>query len=109
VDDLLASYWARHGVTRTTFDPEEIAQRLVFALVDSGARILEEGIALRASDIDVVYLSGYGFPRHRGGPMFYADRVGLPRVVEALRRFHGPDWEPAPLLARLAAEGKTFN
>jgi len=109
VDELLASYWARHGVTRTTFDPEEIAQRLVFALVNSGAQILEEGIALRASDIDVVYLSGYGFPRHRGGPMFYADRFGLPRVVEELRRFHGPDWEPAPLLVRLAAENKTFN
>ena len=109
VDELLADYWQRHGITRTTFDPEEIAQRLVFALVDSGARILEEGIALRASDIDVVYLSGYGFPRHRGGPMFYADRVGLPRVLEALRRFHGPDWEPAPLLVRLAAENKTFN
>jgi 3-hydroxyacyl-CoA dehydrogenase len=109
VDELLAAYRERHGVPRTTFSPEEIAQRLVFALVDAGARILEEGIALRASDIDVVYLSGYGFPRHRGGPMFYADTVGLPSVVAALRRFHGPDWEPAPLLARLAAAGERFS
>jgi 3-hydroxyacyl-CoA dehydrogenase len=109
VDELLSDYWQRHGVTRTSFDPDEIAQRLVFALTDAGARILEEGIALRASDIDVVYLSGYGFPRHRGGPMCYADTVGLPRVLEALRRFHGADWAPAPLLVRLAAENKTFN
>jgi 3-hydroxyacyl-CoA dehydrogenase len=109
VDGLLADYWQRHGVTRTTFDPQEIAQRLVFALTDSGARILEEGIAQRASDIDVVYLSGYGFPRHRGGPMFYADTVGLATVVEALRRFHGPEFEPAPLLVRLAESGGKFN
>jgi 3-hydroxyacyl-CoA dehydrogenase len=109
VDEILAAYWQRNGVSRTAFDPEEIAQRLVFALVDSGARILEEGIALRASDIDVVYLSGYGFPRHRGGPMFYADTVGLPSVLAALRRFHGQGWEPAPLLARLAADNGRFN
>jgi 3-hydroxyacyl-CoA dehydrogenase len=109
VDQLLADYRERHGVARTTFDPEEIAQRLVFALVDSGAHILEEGIALRASDIDVVYLSGYGFPRHRGGPMFYADTVGLPTVLAALRRFHGGDWQPAPMLARLAEENAKFN
>jgi 3-hydroxyacyl-CoA dehydrogenase len=109
VDQLLAEYRERHAVARTTFDPEEIAQRLVFALADSGARILEEGIALRASDIDVVYLSGYGFPRHRGGPMFYADTVGLPTVLAALRRFHGNDWQPAPLLQRLAEQNATFH
>ena len=108
VDDLLADYWRRHGVSRTTFDPEEIVQRLVFALTDAGARVLEEGVALRASDIDVVYLFGYGFPRHEGGPMHYANRVGLPAVVEALRRFHGDGWQPAPLLERLAREGGRF-
>jgi 3-hydroxyacyl-CoA dehydrogenase len=109
VDELLQSYWQHHGVRRTGFEPDEIVRRLVFALVDAGARILEEGIALRASDIDVVYLAGYGFPRHRGGPMWYADTVGLPEVLAALRGFHAEDWQPAPLLVRLAEEGGTFN
>ena len=86
----------------------------MFALVNEGARILEEGIAARASDIDIVYLNGYGFPLHRGGPMLYADTVGLANVVRALRRFAAepgadPSWQPAPLLVRLADEGKTFN
>jgi 3-hydroxyacyl-CoA dehydrogenase len=108
VDGLLAEYWHRHGVERTTFDPQEIVQRLVFALTDEGARILDEGIALRASDIDVVYLAGYGFPRHQGGPMHHANAVGLPVVLDALRRFHGGDWRPAPLLERLAREGGRF-
>jgi 3-hydroxyacyl-CoA dehydrogenase len=108
VEGLLREYWERHGVTPSSYEPDEIARQLVFALVDAGAHILEEGIALRASDIDVVYLSGYGFPRHRGGPMWYANSVGLPTVVDALRRFHGDDgWQPAPLLARLAeADGR---
>jgi 3-hydroxyacyl-CoA dehydrogenase len=109
VEGILAEFWARHGVTPTSFGPESIAQQLVFALVDAGARILAEGIALRASDIDVVYLSGYGFPRHVGGPMWYADTVGLPTVVDSLRRSHGDGWEPAPLLVRLAAEGSSFR
>jgi 3-hydroxyacyl-CoA dehydrogenase len=87
----------------------------VYALVNEGARILEEGIAQRSGDIDVVYLNGYGFPAHRGGPMFYADQVGLTDVARALRRIAavpGNDpavWMPAPLLTRLAGEGKTFN
>ncbi|MFE5705412.1 3-hydroxyacyl-CoA dehydrogenase NAD-binding domain-containing protein [Rhodococcus koreensis] len=98
VDNLLTSFHEKNGTQLHTFDPDEIVQRLIFALVDEGARILEEGIALRASDIDVVYLSGYGFPRHRGGPMFYADTVGLNTVLSALRRFAPTDWEPAPLL-----------
>ncbi|HEX3591140.1 MAG TPA: 3-hydroxyacyl-CoA dehydrogenase NAD-binding domain-containing protein [Pseudonocardiaceae bacterium] len=110
VEEILTDYWRRHGVRRTTYEPDEIVQRLVFALVDVGAHILEEGIAQRASDIDVVYLSGYGFPRHRGGPMWYADSAGLPEVLAALRRFHADDgWQPADLLVRLADEGKTFN
>ena len=94
---------------------EEIVQRLVFALVNEGARIVEEGIALRASDIDMVYLTGYGFPLFRGGPMNYADTVGLFNVVQAMKRFaKNPNddatfWQPAPLLAKLAAEGKTFS
>lgn len=110
VDDILSRYWDKTGVQRTSYDPEEIVQRLVFALVDAGARILDEGIALRASDIDVVYLSGYGFPRHRGGPMWYANSVGLSNVLAALQRFHGDDgWQPAAGLARLAKEGGSFS
>jgi 3-hydroxyacyl-CoA dehydrogenase len=85
----------------------------VYALVNEGARILEEGIALRASDIDMVYLSGYGFPLFRGGPMFYADTVGLAHVLAAIegyaRGYHGEAWTPASLLVRLAAEGRGFN
>ena len=86
---------------------------MVYALVNEGARILEEGIAARAVDIDVVYLAGYGFPAWRGGPMFYADTVGLKNVVTAMEEYakgyRGALWQPAPLLARLAAEGGTFN
>jgi 3-hydroxyacyl-CoA dehydrogenase len=109
VDELLATYWREHGVTRAAVAPEEIVERLLFALADAGARIVAEGVALRGSDIDVVWLAGYGFPRHRGGPMYHADRVGPPAVLAALRRFHGDDgWRPAPLLARLAADGGAF-
>jgi 3-hydroxyacyl-CoA dehydrogenase len=86
----------------------------MYALVNEGARILEEGIAARASDIDIVYLNGYGFPLHRGGPMLYAETVGLPNVLRALRRFAaepGADasWQPAALLVKLADEGRSFN
>lgn len=81
--------------------------------MNEGAHILEEGIATRASDIDMVYLTGYGFPLHRGGPMFYADTVGLTNVIMAMEKYakgrHGDAWKPAPLLAKLAAEGKGFN
>jgi len=93
----------------------EIVDRLLYALVNEGAKILEEGIALRASDIDVVYLTGYGFPPQRGGPMFHASRVGLGQVVRRMREFAANDhadpaaWKPAKLLARLAAAGRTFE
>jgi 3-hydroxyacyl-CoA dehydrogenase len=113
VDALIAGYRREIGVTPREIGGEEIVERCMFALANEGARILEEGIALRASDIDIVYLTGYGFPLYRGGPMFHADTVGLPRVVEAMRRYasgyHGECWTPAPLLARLAAEGRRFN
>jgi 3-hydroxyacyl-CoA dehydrogenase len=94
---------------------EEIVQRLVFSLVNEAAHILEDGIASKASDIDMVYITGYGFPMYRGGPMLYADQVGLFNVVQAMHRFAANPhddaefWKPAPLLAKLAAEGKTFN
>jgi len=103
------------GITPRKISDEEIVQRLVYSLVNEGAHILEEGIASKASDIDMVYLMGYGFPIYRGGPMLYADQVGLFNVVQAMNRFaknpldDANFWKPAPLLARLAAEGKTFN
>ncbi|MDZ4101982.1 MAG: 3-hydroxyacyl-CoA dehydrogenase NAD-binding domain-containing protein [Hydrogenophaga sp.] len=103
------------GITPRKISDEEIVQRLVYALVNEAAHILEEGIANKASDIDVVYIFGYGFPAHRGGPMIYADTVGLFNVVQSMKRFaknpldDAKFWEPAPLLARLVAEGKTFN
>ena len=112
---LILSHRAELGVASRSIDDAEIVDRLVYALVNEGARILEDGVAARASDIDVVYLTGYGFPRHRGGPMFYADQVGAARVLERIREFgrnpHGdPDfWTPAPLLERLAHAGGSFS
>jgi 3-hydroxyacyl-CoA dehydrogenase len=112
VDKIVAAYREEIGVKPRPISDEEIVERLVYALVNEGAYILEEGIALRASDIDMVYLTGYGFPAYRGGPMFYASTVGLPKVLESTKRFQagyqGSAWKPAPLLERLAKEGKTF-
>jgi 3-hydroxyacyl-CoA dehydrogenase len=113
VNDMIVKHSAELGVERRKISDQEIVERLVFALVNEAAYILEEGIATRASDVDMVYLTGYGFPVFRGGPMFYADTVGLPNVVMAMEKYakgrHGDAWKPAPLLAKLAAEGKTFN
>lgn len=104
--------WARAaGIPQHNISSDEIVERCVFALVNEGARILEEGIALRAVDIDIIYLNGYGFPAYRGGPMWYADTVGLENVYQRIctfQRQHGELWEPAPLLKRLAEENKTF-
>jgi 3-hydroxyacyl-CoA dehydrogenase len=113
VDKLIASYREEVGVKPRSIPDEEIVQRCIYALVNEGARILEEGIALRASDIDIVYLTGYGFPSYRGGPMFYADTVGLDKVLAAIERFQkgyqGSQWQPAPLLVKLAKESRRFN
>jgi len=115
VDNMIAEYRKTLGVTPRKISNEEIVQRLVFSLVNEAAHILEEGIAAKASDVDMVYITGYGFPMHRGGPMLYADQFGLFNVVNTMRRFaqnpldDANFWTPAPLLARLAAEGKTFN
>ena len=115
VEDLLTKERARLGITPRKVSDEEIVNRLVLALVNEGAQLLDEGIALRASDIDIIYLTGYGLARFRGGPMFYADSLGLPQVVRIMQGFAAnpnadPDfWKPAPLLARLAAEGRSFN
>ena len=115
VDVLIAEYRKEHGFALRKLGADEIVERCIYALVNEGAQLLDEGIALRASDIDIVYLAGYGFPRYRGGPMFYADTVGLYNVVRSMRKFaanpHGDPgfWRPAPLLAKLVAENKTFN
>ncbi len=115
MEELITSHRAEIGVSPRQIDDGEIVDRLVYALVNEGARILEEGIAARASDIDVVYLTGYGFPRSRGGPMLHADQVGLDQVLRRVREFarnpHGDPafWTPAPLLERLAGWGGKFN
>ncbi len=115
VEDMVAKHRQTLGIQPRKISDEEIVQRLVFSLVNEAALILEEGIASKASDIDVVYITGYGFPVHRGGPMLYADQFGLFNVVQAMQRFaRNPHddanfWKPAPLLAKLAAEGQTFN
>jgi 3-hydroxyacyl-CoA dehydrogenase len=115
VNKMIEEHRKELGIEPRKISDDEIVQRLVYSLVNEAAHILEEGIASRASDIDMVYLTGYGFPIHRGGPMMYADQVGLFNVVQAMKRFQknprddAKFWEPAPLLARLAAEGKTFN
>jgi 3-hydroxyacyl-CoA dehydrogenase len=102
---------AEAGIQQRQISNQEIVDRLLYTLVNEGARILEEGYALRAVDIDTIYLNGYGFPAYRGGPMWYADRVGLKNVLTRIQEFRdriGNWWEPAPLLKRLATEGKTF-
>jgi len=113
-EQLIAQYRTEAGITPRKVGDDEVVERCMFALVNEGARILDEGIAARASDIDIVYLNGYGYPLQRGGPMLYADLVGLPNVVRALKRFAaepGADasWQPAPLLVKLAEAGKNFN
>jgi 3-hydroxyacyl-CoA dehydrogenase len=114
VADIIEQFRQSRGIDARKVSDDEVVERCVFALVNEGARILDEKIAARASDIDVVYLNGYGFPQIRGGPMLYADIVGLPNVVRSLRRFAAEPgaeawWQPAPLLQRLADDGKTFN
>ena len=115
VEAMIVAHRQSLGLEPRRLGNEEIVRRLVFALVNEGARILEEKIAIRASDIDMVYLTGYGFPLWRGGPMCYADTVGLLPVIYAMQRFaQNPNddadfWQPAPLLAELAAAGKPFN
>ncbi len=115
VEAMIAEHRKSIGITPRKISDEEIVQRLVFSLINEAAHILEEGIASKASDIDMVYISGYGFPIYRGGPMNYADQLGLFNVVQAMHRFAANPhddaafWKPAPLLAKLAAEGKTFN
>ncbi len=112
IEALLVAHAQARGIVRRTLPPAEIVERCLLGMINEAAQILAEGVVERASDIDVVWLTGYGFPRYRGGPLFYADRLGLPRVVErieALReRFGAAYWTPAPALVRLAASGRGF-
>ncbi len=115
VTKMVEDYRASQGIKPRKISDDEIVQRLVYAMVNEACHILEEGIASKASDIDMVYLTGYGFPIYRGGPMHYAEQVGLYNVVQSMERFarnpmdDGAFWKPAPLLAKLVAEGKGFN
>ena len=115
VEDMIEKHRKDQGITPRKISDQEIVERLVYSLVNEGAHILEDGIASKASDIDMVYLTGYGFPIWRGGPMKYADQMGLFNVAESMKRFaQNPRddavfWQPAPMLAKLAAAGKTFN
>jgi len=112
VDQIAAEEAATRGITRRAVKDEEIIARIMTALANEGARVLEEGYATRASDIDAVYCYGFGYPRHVGGPMFYADAIGLPTVLARVKQYReqcGDYWQPAALLEKLAAEGKSFN
>jgi 3-hydroxyacyl-CoA dehydrogenase len=111
VNEMIRRWTREAGIPQRKLSSEEIVERCIYALVNEGARILEEGIVWRAVDIDIIYLNGYGFPAYRGGPMWYADTVGLDKVYRRISEFHqqhGELWEPAPVLKRLAEEGKTF-
>src|SRR6202795_3057388 len=111
VSELVRKWTAEAGIAQRQISAEEIVDRCIYALVNEGARILEEGFALRAVDIDIIYINGYAFPAYRGGPMWYADTVGLKKVYDRVSEFHqlhGELWRPAPLLKQLAEQGKTF-
>ena len=111
IDQLAAEEAAKRGVARRTVSDEEIVERITTALANEGARVLEEGYATRAGDIDVIYAYGFGFPRHSGGPMFYAETIGLDKVLARVKEYRsrfGDYWQPAPLLERLVAEGRGF-
>jgi 3-hydroxyacyl-CoA dehydrogenase len=110
-DKIIEEARKQAGFTPRSIPADEIVERIIYALVNEGARILEEGFALRAVDIDIIYINGYGFPAYRGGPMWYADTVGLKKVYQRILDFekqHGSLWAPAPLLKKLAEDGKTF-
>ena len=115
VDQIIDEVRKAKGITPRKISNEEIVQRCIYALINEGARILEEGIALRASDIDVAYIYGYGFPPFRGGPMQFADATGLFEVAQTLKKFAAEPgveqafWTPAALIEKLIAEGNTFN
>ncbi len=111
VANLIVATSKELGIARREIGDEEVLKRCLYPLINIGAQLLESGVALRASDIDVVYVYGYGFPKYRGGPMYYADQIGLDGIYQDVLKFHqeyGEAWKPSPLLARLAKAGKTF-
>src|SRR5262249_22687920 len=111
-EKIIRDFAARSGQPQRTISEQEILERCLYAQINEGARILEEGIAIRAWDIDIVWINGYGWPVYRGGPMFYADTVGLPQVVAKLDEYGprlGADFTISPLLRQMAAEGKRFQ
>ena len=112
VEDIILDLSARKGVMRRAIGDQEILERCLYPMINEGARILEEGKAIRASDIDVVWINGYGWPVYTGGPMYHADQVGLSTILDRMRAYEtamGPDFKPAALLERLASEGKGFK
>jgi 3-hydroxyacyl-CoA dehydrogenase len=112
IEALIVRASAEKGIARRDISDQEIFERCMYQLINEGAMIVDEKIAQRASDIDIVYSYGYGFPRYRGGPMFYADTVGLDKVYQAVQKYHavhGDIWKPAALLAKLAVEGGKIN
>jgi len=112
VDEIIIKTSEKNGITRRVISDQEILERCLYPLINEGAKILDEGIALRASDIDLIYINGYGFPVYRGGPMFYADTIGLKNIYDSMCRYaeiHGDYWKPATLLKRLVEQGKSFR
>ena len=112
VEKLIVDFAEKKGIKRREISDEEIIERCIYPIVNEGAKILEEGIAIRASDIDVIWINGYGWPLYLGGPMFWADLVGLDKILDTLKKFHkeyGDLWKPAPLLEKLVSEGKGFK
>ncbi|HUO23450.1 MAG TPA: 3-hydroxyacyl-CoA dehydrogenase NAD-binding domain-containing protein [Caulobacteraceae bacterium] len=112
VEQIVLDFSNKAGIERRAISDEEILERCLYPMVNEGAKILEEGKAIRASDIDVVWLNGYGWPRYRGGPMWWGEQVGLPKILAAMRRYEAmgkPEFKPSALLERLAAEGKGFS
>ena len=112
VEQIILDFAAKQGINRRDISDEEILERCVYPMINEGAKILEEGMAIRASDIDIVWLNGYGWPLYRGGPMFYGDLIGLPKVLEKMKTFQaqmGEEFKPSALLERLVAEGKSFK
>jgi 3-hydroxyacyl-CoA dehydrogenase len=109
---LIREQARKAGIPQRTFTAEQIRERTLYGMINEGARILEEGVVLRAADIDVIYVNGYGFPAWRGGPMFHADAIGLPKILERVSEFcteHGERWKPANLLRGLVETGKRFH
>jgi len=112
VEQIILDFAAKQGINRRDISDEEILERCVYPMINEGAKILEEGMAIRASDVDIVWLNGYGWPLYRGGPMFYGDLIGLPKVLEKMKTFQaqmGEEFKPSAMLERLVAEGKSFK